>query len=452
MGSNPAITFGGLASGIDTNALIDGLMGVERIPLTRNQSKQQTITAAKGTLSSVLNAFSAVKTAAAALNTESAFASYKITSSEEKTAVATATGSAKSGTYSVEVKAVAAESRAKSSAFADATSALGQEGTFAVSVGGATKTIDVLATDSLATLATKINSSGASVNASVVKTGTVAHLVISGKNTGSLNEVTFAETGTAALGMTTYQSAADAKIKLDDQFTIERATNQFTDVLDGVTITAKTVSATPVSISVKSDPDAQASKIQGFVDAFNNAISSGHLAAGWGSIKASNTELSGDSSVRSALSLLGTTVSNTVPGLTGKYNQLATVGVKLSQNGTLSLDKTKLAAALEADPEGVAKLFIGDSATSTKGAMSIMTTAIDRITKATTGTIAVRLTQFDNQLKRLSSDYDALQRRLDSYEAGLRKKFTALETTVSNIQYQGKQLSGFVSNSTNNNG
>jgi flagellar hook-associated protein 2 len=285
-----------------------------------------------------------------------------------------------------------------------------------------------------------------------VKTGTAAHLVIAGKNTGSLNEVTFAETGTAALGMTTYQSAANAKIKLDDQFTIERATNQFTDVLDGVTITAKTVSATPVSISVKSDPDAQASKIQGFVDAFNNAISSGHLAAGWGSITASNTELSGDSSVRSALSLLGTTVSNTVPGLTGKYNQLATVGVKLSQDGTLSLDKTKLAAALEADPEGVAKLFIGDSATSTKGAMSIMTTAIDRITKATTGTIAVRLTQFDNQLKRLSSDYDALQLRLDSYEAGLRKKFTALETTVSNIQYQGKQLSGFVSNSTNNNG
>ena len=55
-----AVTFGGLASGLDTNALIDGLMAVERIPLARNQAKQLDLTSAKDTISSVISKVSAV--------------------------------------------------------------------------------------------------------------------------------------------------------------------------------------------------------------------------------------------------------------------------------------------------------------------------------------------------------------------------------------------------------
>ncbi len=444
MATNSAISFGGLASGIDTNALVTGLMAVERAPLNRNASKQQALTSAKGALSGVLNSFSGVKTAAEALNSLTAFASYSLTSSDEKVAVAVATGAAKPGSYSIEVQALSRETRAKSAAFASGTTALAQAGTLSITIGGTQSDILVDATDSLAGIASKINASGAAVSASVVKTGASAFLVVAGKNTGAANEVTFAEANGLTLGMTTYQNASDSRIVLDGQFTIERATNQFTDVLDGVTLTAKSVSATPTTLVVKSDADAQASKIQSFVSAYNNAISAGHLAAGWGSIKASTKELSGDSAVRSGLNLLGTTVSSTIPGLTGKYNQLASVGVKLSQDGTLSLDKTKLAAALEADPEAVAKLFLGDSATNTKGAMSVMSTVIDRLTQGSNATFPLRITQFDKQITALAKNYENLQDRLDQYEAGLRKKFTALETTISKIQFQGKQLAGFV--------
>ena len=449
MSNSPPIAFGGLASGIDTNALIDGLMGVERIPLNRNTARQQSLTSAKSTLSSVLNTFTAVKTAADALNSSSAFASYSLVSSDDKVLVATATGAARAGTYSIEVKQLAQETRAKSLGFASSTDALAQTGTFSLTVGGTVTDIAIDAADSLAGIATKINASGAAVNASVVKTGTEAFLVVSGKGTGATNAVTMAETGGLALGMTTYQTSKNSRILLDNQFTIERDTNQFSDVLDGVTITAKSVSATPATLVVKSDSDAQASKIQSFVTAYNNAVSAGHLSAGWGSIKASSAALAGDSAVRSALTSLGTTVSNVIPGITGKYKQLANVGIKLSQDGSLTLDKTKLAAALEADSEGVAKLFLGDSATSTKGAMSVMSSVVEKLTKASTGTLPLRITQYEKQITQLGKDADKLQERLALYEAGLRKKFNALETAVSKIQFQGRQLQGFVSNSSN---
>jgi flagellar hook-associated protein 2 len=441
--ADSAITFGGLASGLDTNAIIDGLMKVEALPLQRNMVRQQTITSAKGTLSSLLNTLNAVKTAAQALDTSAEFATYTLTSSNSDVAVASTSGVGQAGTYKVEVQSVARESRAKSNSASDATTDLGQDGDFTVKVGSVETTIDIDATDSLADIAAKINSSDAAVNASVVKTGSAAHLVVTGKNAGTANAVTFTEAGTVNLGMTTYQTATNAIIVVDDQFTVERSNNKFTDVIDGVTITAKTVSATPVTITVAADADGQANKIETFVNAYNNAISAGHLASGWGSIKASNAALSGDSAIRNSLDLLAKTVSSAVPGLSGKYQQLASVGVSLSQDGTLKLDRTKLKTALEADPVAAAKVFTGDDDADVKGAMELIADAVTRMTKAKDGILSLRISQFDRELERLDSDNDTLQRRLDAFETNLRKKFTMLEDTISKIQFQSRGLSGF---------
>lgn len=445
MSTTPSITFGGLASGLDTNALIDGLLKAESVPLARMQSRQSLLTSAKGTLSSLLNTLTSVKTAAQGLDSESEFASYRVTSSDESLGVATATGSALAGSYSVVVDSVAREARTRSAVQPDATSELGQAGDFSITVNGVAKTIQVETGDSLTDLATKINGSGASVSASVISTATGAHLVVVGKSTGASNGVTFGETGTVALGMTTYQAATNAKITIDGEFSVERSTNQFTDVIPGLSITAKKASADPFVVTVAPDSTAQASKIQAFIGAYNNAVSAGHLASGWGSIKASNSTLAGDSAVRTALNLLGTTVANTVPGLSGKYNQLAAVGVSLNSDGSLRLDTAKLNAALEADPEAVTKVFVGDPETDTKGAMAIVSAAIDRITDSKDGILQLRIGQFDRGITRLQTDAEAYQRRLDLYEASLRKRFTQLEDTISKIQFQGKGLASLSS-------
>jgi flagellar hook-associated protein 2 len=442
----PIITFGGLATGLDTNALIDGLMKVERLPLVRNEQKTATVTSAKSTLSSFLNSLTAVRTAAQNLDTAAEFAAYNVTSTDDTIATATATGAASAGKFTVKVNAVALETRTKTNTFSDSSSALNQAGDLQVTVGGNTVNVGIVATDSLAAVAQKVNTANAGITATVINNGSSAQLLFAGKNTGLANQVTYAQTGTVNLGnltANTYQNAADAQIVIDGQITVNRSTNQFTDVIPGLTITAKKIDATPVTIEVAADPDGQASKIQAFIDAYNSAVSAGHLAAGYGSIKASNSELSGDSAVRRSLDSIASTVSNSIPNLSGKYNQLAAVGVKLNNDGTLKLDKTLLTKALGEDPAAVSKVFVGDSGASVTGAMKRISDTVDKLTTSGTGIVPIRIDQFTRQLTQLEKDHDNLERRLDIFEASLRAKFTQLEKTVSQIQFQGNGLTGF---------
>jgi flagellar hook-associated protein 2 len=448
-----AITFGGLASGLDTNALIDGLMGVERIPLLRNQSKQASLTSAKTQLASVLSRVSAIKTAAEKLDTDAEFASFTTTvgkdANGEAPVVATVTGSALAGNYSIGVSQLAQETRTKSDAFADSTAALAQAGTLDITVGGsATVAVTVEAADSLTDIATKINSSSARVTASVIYDGSQHRLLVLVKDTGDANQVVYKESGTVALGLSTgantYQSAQNATITIDNQFTISRSTNKFSDVVPGITLTATKTTTSDIKLDVAPDPSTQASKISAFISAYNAAVSAGHLAAGYGSTKASNQNLSGDSAIRSSLDRLSRIVASAVPGLTGKYNMLAAVGVSLSSSGSLDLDEAKLTAALEDDPDAVAKVFVGDSSTSTDGMMKLISNVVDALADDTDSVLKTREKSFESQIKRLAEQQLDLQRRLDSYETRLRKRYTDLEIMISKINQQGAGLSGLV--------
>ena len=152
-----SVTFGGLASGLDTNALIDGLVGAESIPLIRNQSQQTSFGVARDTLSSFLSKVSSIKASAEALDTAGEFASFKATPSTGAI-VATNTGSALAGTYTVDVNQLASETRIQSNQFGDPTSALSMSGDLEITVGGSAMiAVSVGATDTLADIAAAIN-------------------------------------------------------------------------------------------------------------------------------------------------------------------------------------------------------------------------------------------------------------------------------------------------------
>jgi len=439
-------TFGGLASGLDTNALIQGLMQVEAIPLQRNQQERSSLTSARDTLGSFMSRVAAIKTAAEKLDTESEFASFS-TDISGGGLVATVTGSAFESAYSINVDEVAQSTRTKSSDFASATDPLSQAGSLDITVGGSTAiSVTINAGDSLADVAANINSSDARVNASVIYDGTNHRLLVQGRDTGAANQVTYAETGSVALGLdvaaNTYQDAENASITIDGQFTVERASNNFTDVLPGLTLTVTEKTASPIELKVAPDVDGQVDKLQDFVDAFNTAVSAGQLAAGFGGNAASNKNLSGDSAVRTSLDRLTRTASTPVPGLTGRYNMLAAVGIELTRSGTLSLNRSTLESALADDPEAVAKVFVGDPDNSIDGAMSTLISTVEGLAEGKDAVLEVRQNAFTSRIESLEEDELQLTRRLDSYETRLRKQFTDLEILISQIQEQGSALSG----------
>lgn len=449
-----SISLGGLASGIDVNSLIDGLMSVARLPVDQLTKKKSQVDAATQTISSLSSKLSTLKAAALALTTSTGFASYTAASSDPAI-VASATGSANVGSYAIAVSALAKAQKSRSDVVASATTALGMSGSIAIAVGSsASVTVNVASGDTLADIATKISASGARVSASIMNDGTGSRLLVQGLDTGAANAFTMTESGTT-LGLgtpsNTYQAAQDASLTVDGM-AVTSTTNQLTGVIPGVKLVLANVTSAPATVSVSSDPTALHQKITALVNAYNDFVNSAHNASGFGSTKASNSVLAADSAVRAALHRVGGLFSSPVPGTTGLYTTLASVGITGKRDGTLSFDATKLDAALAADPATVQKLFVTDTTTGATGVMKSIMDAVDALVTGDTAPLQARLDSLSKQSKTLDDQATKMQARLDDYQAQLQKQFLAMDQAVSKYQAMSKALTASLGTSSSSSG
>jgi flagellar hook-associated protein 2 len=440
----PGISFGGLASGLDTDAIVSALMKVERRPLDVLNTRQGQLSAARNTINQISTRLGTLSTAAKALSTTDGFTS-TTASSSDPAIVANASGGASPGAYDVKVLALAREQRTYSTAFASEVDDLSITGTLDLSVAGTSASLTIDPEDSLAEIATKINGAGLRVSASVISTTSGMKLQIRGLDTGAANAVTFGGTAASALGLddpsATFQGAQDARIEVDGN-TITRPTNQITSVIPGVTLALTKESASPITVRVSSDPTSLKSKIQAFVNAYNDVVSSGQGAIGFGSTTPQNKELAGDSSIRTVLDRISSLVASPVEGTTGRYTTLASVGISLSREGRLSFDETKFNAALASDATAVARVFVKDPLAASSG---IMSSFVDRTAELSSNTDALlrnRLDSIDRLARRLTKESDDLNERLARTETQLRSRFSQLELAVAKYKSLGNAVGG----------
>jgi flagellar hook-associated protein 2 len=436
------ITFGGLASGLDTNAIIEGLLGVEKAPLNRLRARQGEVINAQNLVTGIVTRLSSLKSAAQAISTPQGFSAYKATSTDAAI-VPTVSGVASSGTYGIKVNALAKEERRYSAAQTSSTDALGSSGTLSLQVGsGTAANLSIDATDSLTSIASKINSAGLRASASVIYDGSGYYLQVRGLDTGASNALTVSETG-FSLGLNDpgaiKQAAQNAQVELDG-ISISRSTNQLTGVIPGVTLALTKTTSTAVDVAISSDPDSLKSKISNFVKAYNDVVSAGQNAAGYGTQKASNSLLSGDTAIRSAIERVSRSITQPVAGATGKYVTLGSIGIQVSRDGTMSLDDAKFSQALQADPAGVAKIFVTDTSTGAVGAFTPIIKAIDQSAINTNSTLKSREAALSALNTNLEKNAVLLENRLVRLEDQLRSRFTQLESLVSKFKAQGNAL------------
>lgn len=439
------ITFGGLATGIDTKSLISGLVAAERVPLDRIGRKQSGLVAAQNTLAGLVSKISALGNAAEDLSDMASGGSLTASSSDPKV-VATAHSGAVAGNISVEVVRVASEQRSQSGTFASSTAALGQSGTMSITRGTAAPVdVTIAAGDSLVAIAAKINAKDAGVNASVVSDNGSYRLLVRSNETGTANAFTVSG---VALGLdqsgSVYRQAEDAEILVDGEFSMVSGKNLFRNVVAGVDVAISGAPAGAVEVGVSRDSGGLKEKVKALVEAFNSAVDGGHKASGFSSIAASHPELAGDSAIRSAMSQLGAAIGTPAAGMSGRYNMLASIGVHLTRDGKLQLDETKLDAAIADDSDAVHTLLAGDSDKGITGAMSHLKDVVDRLSDGDESMLGRRKRAMGREVDHLDEITLNMERRLDDYEAMLVKKFAALEKLVSQIQSQEGALAGLV--------
>jgi flagellar hook-associated protein 2 len=159
-------------------------------------------------------------------------------------------------------------------------------------------------------------------------------------------------------------------------------------VIQGVTLTLKSVTSTSNTLSVSTDTDAIQAAVQSFVDAYNTLNTSmRNLTKFVSAGSSSNGALLGDSTARDIMVKLKSMLSASSPTAT-TFKTLTDIGVTMGSTGALTLDSTKLQKAITTNVSDVAKLF-SPSATSTDPQVTFVSSKDD----TASGTYAVNITQ-----------------------------------------------------------
>lgn len=195
-GSMSGITFSGLATGIDTDSIIKRLIQLESVPVRRLQARQAELTSRMGLYSNLRGLLQSVATAASTLNFAGTYDVVKASSSRSEVATITASTGGVAGTYELSVTRLAQAHKVSSAAQSSPTAELGLSGTIAI----AGKAIEVQASDTLTTLAQKINSAQSAVVASVINGGPGnAYLTLTASSTGAQSAIVAADLGGGVL-------------------------------------------------------------------------------------------------------------------------------------------------------------------------------------------------------------------------------------------------------------
>ena len=157
--------------------------------------------------------------------------------------------------------------------------------------------------------------------------------------------------------------------------------------------------------------------------------------------------LSGDGAIRSLQSQLSSLEHTSVSGIAGGISTLSDLGISVQKDGTLTVDSTKLSAALADPNKDVTSLFT-QMTSGNEGIAVKFSTALQSIL-GFDGLIASRTSGLQTSIKDIGTTRDALNLRLTQIEARYRAQFTALDQLTASMnktsQYLTQQLANLPS-------
>ena len=440
-----AITSAGLGSGIDVETLVSKLMTLERQPITQIQTQETSINtrlSAYGTLKSTL---STLQDAAKAMQTSDNFAAWTATVADSSIASASVSSGASAGSHSLVVTDLAQSQIVASTGYASSSAAVAtgtltlQLGTYAAGVFTGSTSTDITidsSNNTLGGLRDAINAAKTGVTASIVNDGNTTRLVLSSDNSGTANSfklsgLTGFDFNPAAAGASTLASkqvAKNAAFTLDG-IDMTRSSNTVSDVLTGVTFTLKAKTTSTTSLAITSDTTSIKAKINSFVSAYNGAVSLMSSQTNYNTTTKSGGPLNGESSVRAIQSQLRNIIGGSVSGNSGA-TRLADVGIKVGVDGKLTVDDTKLSAALGDPTKNVAGLFTKSGNVS--GLADQMATTVGKIL-GTDGTLTARTDGLTKTIASMNDRIAKLETRMTSIEARYRRQFNAMDSVVAGL-------------------
>ncbi|GAA1871576.1 flagellar filament capping protein FliD [Paeniglutamicibacter psychrophenolicus] len=424
----------GLASGLDTTALINSLMQVEAIPQNILKNKVSSTKTMVSALQALNTRVADLATLATKLAKPDSLQLFTTAASSEGLKV-TASAGASTGSIDLAVDQLATSQVQVTGAITE-----WDASEFSITVDGAETTI-IAASNSLDDIITAVNASDIGVKAVKVSAGQTSDgteqykLQFSATETGAANAFKVSIAGTD-VPMTVVREARDAEVTLwagagsGVEQKITSSSNTFTGLLPGVDVTVSKVSTEAVTVSVERDSKAASNAASGLVDslnglfnfiATNSAVTSGAGGATSGMI------FTGDSTARDVKQRIMDAAIMPVDG-----KSPSEIGISITKDGKLEFDAEKFSKALAEDPARVETVL----QTISSRVLAVSTAMSDKHD----GMITSRIKGQESMISRLDTQVADWDRRLDSREATLKRIYSSLEVQLSNLNSQQSYL------------
>jgi len=444
----------GIGSGLDVKSIVSQLVALEKQPLSKLLVQAATVQTRISAFGQIKSLVSAVADAASALNSITTYNAVKASSSNSKVVAATAVGGTAANSFSVKVDSLAKAQSTASGALLPVGGALGagtirlQLGKWTVvplsflpQVGVAPVDIVVSASDSVTDVASKINGANAGVSATVLNDVLGQRLLLRSTSTGEVAGYQLSIESDAdglpgdASGLsrlvvgsaTTYGENASIQI---NNISVTSATNTFTDVVSGVSLTAGEVSTVPVEVSVQPDPTIAKAAVDKFVSAYNAVNQLLNDLTKYDPATKSAGLLQGDATAIGLQSSLRGILQSTTAG--SAYQRLADIGVTQLLGGALSVDNTKLNAAL-ANGDEVRKLFRNDNADALTDGVALKFKTFSQGLLSADGFFRSKDASLKRSLELNAKDQTRLNEKVARVEAQLNRRYNALDVQLNQL-------------------
>ncbi len=442
-------------------------------PVYQLQSQESSINSLISTYNSIksnLSSFQSQTTSLGAIGSLSPLAAKTTSSSDSSVVTATAQATATSGTHSLLITQLAkydtlVSSQVSQSGTDISTASGGGTSTFSVTINGKTTKVSVSVNSGdsnstvMANIASAVNNADLGVNASVVNdTNSTARLVFASEDSGSSNAISVADvTGSlmqnvgwtsAVISGRTASTATSAGFvnssinSLDANFTLDgipitRSSNTVTDVLTGVTINllgTQQATDNPITLTISPDTTAVQSTIQNFINSYNTVITSlqqnmmdtTSSSTSGGGATVTRAPLAGDVTFMNLqMSLQNILMSPVSSVQSGNPNSLSAIGIKLNDDGTLSLsDQSAFTSALTSNQSAVSALF------NSSNGIAVQLNNLVKSFSQTGGVIDQQINGAQDQINSMNDMINSMQSSINIQADAMRDQFMAYQSLL----------------------
>jgi len=441
----------GLASGLNTTAIVSQLMAVAAIPLDNLQIQQAGIAAKTTQLTNIQTALQTLSADAANLSSPTLFdTSQSVSSSNPALISAVSQTGAGVGGYQVNVTALA-NSAQRTFTFASPTSA------DSITIDG--HTTNIPAGSTIAQFVNSINNDSSATVYAAATNGTTVVLSSRASGDTGTNFIQVSDPGGALSEQTSLAKQGQNAAFTVDGVPGSSSSNTVTNAIAGVTLTLSglTTTAGPVTVTV-APPAPSATNIttavNQFVTDYNSAVTT--IETQLNQTPVSNPQnptdagqgtLYGDQDLNGLLTSMRQMMYTALGGLPSGMSALSDIGVSTgapvgngtptssSLSGLLTLNSSALSSALQSNPSGVKSLLTS---------FSVSFQGLVDNEAGPGGVIAQRITNETSQTTSVSNQISVMQASLQQQQNALLAEYANLESALALSQSQESALTSAI--------